>query len=249
MMNTLAEIPAGLALLREAEAMAIEGAANIIAGENMVAIAVHRIATQKLYLELKDDNELPVYTRFEHYLPELIQKMGIGRSKIFNLLTITRIATGPTLNLSYEQFAELGGAAAFGALKDLVDYDQKTGEIKGFREDIEIPEDTPVGQFILEHMQQIAPGETEELNLSPGDYKLQLEAGLGGGTFTVIQWFTAETVGKPGIRIKYVVEKTVKGDVQNPIEGFLDEGNIPQEVMEDFNKRLKIVGRFKFEAD
>jgi hypothetical protein len=248
-MTNLAEIPIGLAQLREAEAMAIEGASNIIAGENMVSIAVHRIATQKLYLEIKDEKGLPIYTRFEHYLPELIQKMGIGRSKIFNLLTITRIATGPTLNLSYEQFAELGGATAFGALRDIVEYDQKTGEIKGFKNDVKIPDDTPVGKFIIEHMEQIAPGVTDELNLSPGDYKLQLEAGLGGGTFTVIQWFTAETTGKPGIRVKYIVEKTQRGDVQNPIEGFLDEGNIPQEVLEDFNKRLKVVGRFKFEGD
>lgn len=242
-------ISAELAELREAEAMAIEGAAQWIAGQTTVAIALHKIVTQKLYLQELDDHGLPQYKSFEDYWQLSLEgKMGVSRSQAFNCLRDIRIALGPSFKLDYEAFARLGGTARFSAVPEVAEYNQKTGEVLGLRDGYEVPEDGDVSEFILNHMNRYLPSGEETLNLNVSQYKDQLRKDLKTGRTVELVWSLMEIPSPEGIRLKTKWEKIVKDGIYlvEHVEGFIDDPNILPEIRTAYEKRLPITGLFKF---
>lgn len=247
-MNNL--IPSGLATLREAEAMAVEGAAQWISGQNLVAIALHQITSQKLYLAEKDENDLPLYPSFEAYFKGSLEaKMGIGRSEAFNCLRDIRIAMGPSFNLNYETFARLGGTARFRAVPEVAEYNQKTGEVYGLRDGYEVPEGGSVSTFILEHMQRHAPGDVEEMNLTIAQYKDRLKNDLASGLSVELRWFIVELQTPEGLRCrtKYELNMMDGNEITEQSEGFIDDPNVPAHILETYKKRLQVAGIYQFQ--
>jgi len=243
-------ISAELAQLREAEQMAIEGAAQWIAGQTTVAIALHKIVTQKLYLEIKDDNELPQFKTFESYWQEELEpKMGVSRSQAFNCLRDIRIALGPSFNLNYETFARLGGTSRFSAVPEVAEYNQKTGEVYGLRDGFEAPEGQTPATFILEHMNRYKPSDVDELNLNVSQYKDRLKRDLSTGTKVELEWYLVELDAPEGKRYRTKYEKRVKeGDETiDQSEGFIDDPNVSNDVLDIYKKRLPIVGIYCFQ--
>lgn len=89
------------------ENMAIEGFAQMQKGATKIAIAVEAILANKLYLEVLDERGLPVYPTQEEYLTELIGKIGIARSTLFEYLKPYRVAK--MLGVSTEDYIKMGG--------------------------------------------------------------------------------------------------------------------------------------------
>lgn len=247
-MNELTEISMGLALLQQAEAMAIEGAGHWMQGQNEVAIALHKIVTQKLYLEIKDDQGLPEFKTFENYWPSLEKKMGISRSQAFNVLRDIRIALGPSFGLDYETFVRLGGVTRFSAVPEVAEYNQKTGEVYGLKEGYELPEGESVSTFIIDHMQRYAPSTDEQLNLNITEYKQSLKDALATGVKVEVEWFLVEVKAPEGMRYRTKWERRFKeGDeTVNQDDGHMDDPNVPLEVLEVYKRRLPVVGIYKF---
>lgn len=248
MTNELAEIPIKLAQLRQSEAMAIEGAGKFLAGRDMIAIALHRIMTEKLYIEERDENGISIFNTFESYWPHIKQKMGgISRSQAFNLMGDTRIALGPSFKLSYEDFVRLGGSAAFEAVKEIAEINQKTGEILGLRPGYEVPEGHTPATFIIEHMREYAPNGTDELSLDITEYKDVLKKRLKTVNIT-IDWFLQEDLRPEGMRYRTKWEKLTSSADENIMEqGYMDDLDVPEEIMNDYKKRLRVVGLYKFQ--
>lgn len=238
-----------LSLLREAEQMAIDGAAKFLAGRDEIAIALHRISTQKLYLAELDEHGLPLYKTFESYWPDIKQKMGgISRSQAYNLLGDAKIAIGPSFNLDYETFAQLGGTIAFEAVKEVAEINQKTGEIIGLKEGYEIPQGYTFASYMIEILKEHAPSEVDELNLNITEYKQTIKDKLTTGEKVELQWFIVEVKSPEGLRCRTKYEwRLVNGNEQTDYkEGYIDDADVPPEIMDMYKKRLPIVGIYKF---
>lgn len=244
--NTVSVVLTGLQQLREAEQMAVEGAAMVTAGSNLIGIAAHRISTQKLYMEDVNPETGKPYATFKEYIPGLIRKMGVSRSTIFEAMSDVKLAMGPTFNVGdYDTFTQLGGITAFRALRDYIeDYNQITGEVRAWNDNLllppDLPDDMPVGRYILEQMEHIAPASTGDNGVEPKTYRKQLSEAInvnGAITRPIVRFFDEEVGDEAKIRIGYYVERPN----QAPERGWLDEGEVPYVVIQEYRRRLNIL--------
>jgi DNA-binding phage protein len=221
-------------LLREMESMAVEAAAKVMSGRDELAIAVHKIYSEKLYLAEKDEKGFPVYPNQAAYEPHLLEKLGVSRATLYNAYTPAKLACGPTFELDYEQFVESGGVITWAGVKDNVQYNGRTGEVKALKAG-DLPEDVDLKDHILKAVENVRPvmGKAE-LNLRPGDVRKELDKTLSNGKKPIVTF--SRKVRDDGSRVTmYSMEK----DGQTFI-GTMTDPQLPHEVEAEYRKRLKI---------
>jgi len=221
-------------LLRNMEEMAVEAAAKVMSGRDELAIAVHKIYSDKLYLAEKDEKDVPLYPNQAAYEPHLLEKLGVSRATLYNAYTPAKLACGPTFEMDYEEFVKSGGVITWAGVKDNVEYNGRTGEVKALKAG-DVPEGTELKAYILEAVENVAPKKgAVELNLGPGDVRKVLDTSLSNGERPVIT-FSIKVRDDKSKTTLYSMEKgssTFIGTVGDP--------EIPDEVLVEYKKRLKI---------
>ena len=219
-------------LLKEMEEMAIEGAGKIISGATEVGIALHKIFIDKLYLEHKDEKGLPLYKNQSEYEPYILQQMGISRASLYNYYTPVKIACGPTLQLSYDEYTETGGQPLWSKIKEELEYDTK-GEVKALTHlDLPVEEIKP---FIMDHVKDLSPGDIQELNLSPAQVKQEVIERFSGGKKASITYRLKEDE-----EFIQHIEYCIKNGMEQYIEYLAEYSSLPEKVKKDLKRRLHI---------
>lgn len=216
--------------LEEMEQLAKEGVGEIIVGANKLAIAVHKIYTEQLYLSVLDENGMPAYPEQKDYEPVLLDKLGISRATLYNHYTPIKIACGPTFGLTYDEFIETGGKQMWKAVQPHLTYDTNTGQVKGTKVPIELPEGQDIKTFILEQVKELAPtGDPTKVDLTPGDINKELTSRLSNKQEIV---FYLEEREGGGYRTNYVLNQNFRGS--------MDDSIIPEPVLDEYCRLLKI---------
>jgi hypothetical protein len=157
-----------LSLLRQLEGEAKTGYDLAQRGANQMAIAIHRIFTEKLYLAELDENGLPAYPSQSDYEPHLLESLGISRATLYNYYTPIKIACGPSFDLSYEEFESTGGKKVWAMVKDIVPYDERTGAV-----DIQNPNE------LMRTLISISEDDAKGLTFRPTDIRGAIKESVG----------------------------------------------------------------------
>jgi hypothetical protein len=219
-------------LFSEMEDMAVNAAAKIMSGRDELAVAIHKIYTEKLYTHALDENGAQLYPNQTAYEPHLLKKLGISRATLYNNYTPAKIACGPTMELEYKEFIETGGVTTWSGVKDNVNYNRNSGEIKGLVAG-DVPEDLTIKEFVMEAVKDVSPGKVPELNLQPGEVRDQLDTTLSAGEKPIIKFSLMYELGC--VKTKYSMERGERTYV-----GVVGTPECPQEVMTEYKKRLRI---------
>lgn len=150
-----------LARLLDLEQQAVDGVEAVKLGMDSVTLAIYEILNDKLYLAHKDERGLPLYKTQEEYIPVLARKVGLGRSTIFKYKGIADFALN-TLELPVSDFISLGGKDTFERVKTLV------GDSDASERKLEI----------IETLEELKDAGVEELDLSVGDKRKELQSKL-----------------------------------------------------------------------
>lgn len=169
-----------LSLLHQLEGEAKTGYKLAQRGANQMAIAIHRIFTEKLYMAELDENGLPAYPSQKDYEPHLLEELGISRATLYNYYTPVKIACGPSFELSYEEFESTGGKKTWAMVKDIVPYDEKTGAV-----DVKNPNE------LMRTLIQVGEDEAAGLTFRPADVRGAIKGaiGLSDEPLTIIKYF------------------------------------------------------------
>lgn len=215
--------------LRLYEEMAIEGAAKVLSGATELGIAINEIYTRGLWKTRLDEKGLRQFEKWGDYKDDLIQRLGISHATFYNYYTPAKIACGPTMGMTAEEYAQSGGATVWSAVKDVLEYNRTTGEITG----VVGKEVEDVKTFVLEHIEDFKPSDSAELNLTPAELRKAVRERFDSPVASITYRGWENDYGE--FYTQYFYQK---GDYIK--DGFMHEHNVPEEVLEDYKRRLHI---------
>lgn len=208
-----------LSLLRQLEGEAKTGYDLAQRGANQMAIAIHRIFTERLFLAELNENGLPAYPSQSDYEPHLLEALGISRATLYNYYTPIKIACGPSFDLSYEEFESTGGKKVWAMVKDIVPYDERTGAI-----DVQNPNE------LMRTLISISEDEAKGLTFRPADIRGAIKESVG-------------ITDSPPIHIEYYLDNGwVIAKENGVIQSIMDSIGWPAAVKKDLFFRLGIKG-------
>lgn len=213
------------------EEQAKDGVRHIEVGANLLAIAVHRIYNEKLYLAHLDDTGLPMYPTQAAYEPHLLAELRISRATLYNHYTPIRVACGPTFKLGYDDFVNTGGKTAWGVVtKEFLDYDEDTAEARSLADGRPLE-----AEKLLEKLTEIAIPGPSELMLRPAQVRQELSEALG---FEKDYQVPIRYYWDEGARLCGRTANNIHGVVLDSSGGYWQ--SLPKEIQVDILKRLGV---------
>lgn len=217
----------GVLHLIKYEQMAEAGIEKIKAGANELALALHHLHNDGLWLHAKDEDGLP-YQKWEDYLKHLADRYGIKRTSAFDYKGVVKFALANGYASDDDDFIHKGGVYFFRRIKAPAVVNRATGEITGLRESQATPEEAKaaIGELVNTVDKALPPKEQvtliRETLLPPGQDLVEIRFGIVRN-------------GK-GANIRY----TKYVGVRHIEEGFLDQ-KAPDDVLELLAEKLHIL--------
>ena len=208
--------------LEDEEQNVLLGAEAVRIGRDQMALGIHRIQQDALWLAAVDNDGSP-FRIFDLYLKDLADRCAVSRSALFKYKSAVRIAIVNNLS-SEETFIEDGGVSYFNSVQaNVAQTDPRTGIITGIKS-TDNPDD-PVA-YTAGVIEQVTP------ELPPRERIAAFQRIVNPSITTI--FFKIVFNGTEGADIKYVIQSPsgIEDGIAFPLSGDLPEA-VVSKIMND----------------